>query len=113
MALFGLILLINDHFFLWPPEWSDFFNNDWVDAYAIAVGVGLISFVLAGGKSQLANAILLTCTMVFLTVITVLSSGLFLLHRDYGQFVYVVGFLYEMSDVLKLAIYTKTVKRRK
>ena len=61
LASMGIVLLVNDSFFYWPPEWQWFFNNDLVDAFAIIVGIGLIAFVFAGGKSQLANAVLLAC----------------------------------------------------
>lgn len=46
----GIVLLVNDSFFYWPPEWQWFFNNDLVDAFAIIVGIGLIAFVFAGGE---------------------------------------------------------------
>lgn len=45
----GIVLLVNDSFFYWPPEWQWLFNNDLVDAFAIIVGIGLIAFVFAGG----------------------------------------------------------------
>lgn len=48
----GIVLLVNDSFFYWPPEWQWFFNNDLVDAFAIIVGIGLIAFVFAGGKKS-------------------------------------------------------------
>ena len=48
----GIVLLVNDSFFYWPPEWQWLFNNDLVDAFAIIVGIGLIAFVFAGGKKS-------------------------------------------------------------
>lgn len=52
LASMGIVLLVNDSFFYWPPEWQWFFNNDLVDAFAIIVGIGLIAFVFAGGKES-------------------------------------------------------------
>lgn len=46
----GIVLLVNDSFFYWPPEWQWLFNNDLVDAFAIIVWIGLIAFVFAGEK---------------------------------------------------------------
>ena len=65
LTAFGIVLLVNDSFFYWPPEWQWLFNNDLVDAFAIIVGIGLIAFVFAGGRSQLANAVLLACSAFF------------------------------------------------
>jgi len=39
------------------------------------VGIGLIAFVFAGGRSQLANAVLLACSAFFLMMLTVLQLG--------------------------------------
>lgn len=109
----GIVLLVNDSFFYWPPEWQWFFNSDLVDAFAIIVGIGLIAFVFAGGKSQLANAVLLACAAFFLMMIVVLQLGHVLVVHDYSRLLSIVAIVAWLLVIQYLAVFSKTVKRRK
>lgn len=109
----GIVLLVNDSFFYWPPEWQWFFNSDLVDAFAIIVGIGLIAFVFAGGKSQLVNAVLLACAAFFLMMIVVLQLGHVLVFHDYSRLLSVVAIVAWLLVIQYLAVFSKTVKRRK
>ncbi|MDY3300182.1 hypothetical protein FOF70_06780 [Lactobacillus gasseri] len=109
----GIVLLVNDSFFYWPPEWQWFFNNDLVDAFAIIVGIGLIAFVFAGGKSQLANAVLLACAAFFLMMLVVLQLGHVLVVHDYSRLLSIVAIVAWLLVIQYLAVFSKTVKRRK
>lgn len=109
----GIVLLVNDSFFYWPPEWQWFFNSDLVDAFAIIVGIGLIVFVFAGGKSQLVNAVLLACAAFFLMMIVVLQLGHVLVFHDYSRLLSVVAIVGWLLVIQYLAVFSKTVKRRK
>lgn len=109
----GIVLLVNDSFFYWPPEWQWFFNSDLVDAFAIIVGIGLIVFVFAGGKSQLVNAVLLACAAFFLMMIVVLQLGHVLVFHDYSRLLSVVAIVAWLLVIQYLAVFSKTVKRRK
>lgn len=109
----GIVLLVNDSFFYWPPEWQWFFNSDLVDAFAIIVGIGLIVFVFAGGKSQLVNAVLLSCAAFFLMMIVVLQLGHVLVFHDYSRLLSVVAIVGWLLVIQYLAVFSKTVKRRK
>lgn len=113
LASMGIVLLLNDSFFYWPPEWQWFFNNDLVDAFAIIVGIGLIAFVFAGGKSQLANAVLLACAAFFLMMIVALQLGHVLVFHDYSRLLSVVAIVAWLLVIQYLAVFSKTVKRRK
>ena len=113
IASMGTALLINDSFFYWPPEWQWFFNNDLVDAIALAIGIGLIAFVVAGGKSQLANAILLELSAFFLTMLTVLQIGHVLVVHDYSRILSIIAMIGWLLVIQYLAMHSKTVKRRK
>lgn len=113
IASMGTALLINDSFFYWPPEWQWFFNNDLVDAIALAIGIGLIAFVVAGGKSQLANAILLALSAFFLTMLTVLQIGHVLVVHDYSRILSIIAMIGWLLVIQYLARHSKTVKRRK
>lgn len=109
----GIVLLVNDSFFYWPPEWQWLFNNDLVDAFAIIVGIGLIAFVFAGGKSQLVNAVLLACAAFFLMMIVVLQLGHVLVVHDYSRLLSIVAIVAWLLVIQYLAVFSKTVKRRK
>ena len=109
----GIVLLVNDSFFYWPPEWQWLFNNDLVDAFAIIVGIGLIAFVFAGGKSQLANAVLLACAAFFLMMLVVLQLGHVLVFHDYSRLLSIVAIVAWLLVIQYLAVFSKTVKRRK
>lgn len=109
----GIVLLVNDSFFYWPPEWQWLFNNDLVDAFAIIAGIGLIAFVFAGGKSQLVNAVLLACAAFFLMMIVVLQLGHVLVVHDYSRLLSIVAIVAWLLVIQYLAVFSKTVKRRK
>ena len=113
LASMGIVLLLNDSFFYWPPEWQWFFNNDLVDAFAIIIGIGLIAFVFAGGKSQLANAVLLACAAFFLMMLVVLQLGHVLVIHDYSRLLSIVAIVAWLLVIQYLAVFSKTVKRRK
>lgn len=84
LFLSGSFLLVCDDFFLWPPEWSNFFNNDLVDTVAIVIGVFYFAYVLAGSKSPLANICLLTISAFLLTILIVLEIGYVLAFQNYS-----------------------------
>lgn len=113
LTAFGIVLLVNDSFFYWPPEWQWLFNNDLVDSFAIMVGIGLIAFVFSGGKSQLANAVLLACSAFFLMMLTVLQLGHVLVMHDYNRLLSIVALIGWLLVIQYLAVFSKTVKRRK
>ena len=113
LASMGIVLLLNDSFFYWPPEWQWFFNNDLVDAFAIIIGIGLIAFVFAGGRSQLVNAVLLACAAFFLMMIVALQLGHVLVFHDYSRLLSVVAIVAWLLVIQYLAVFSKTVKRRK
>lgn len=113
MIVLGIVLLINDSFFYWPPEWQWFFNNDLVDAFAIITGTGLIAFVLIGGQDQLANAVLLSLSAFFLTVIAVLAVGHSIVFHDAWQLIVAILLIGFLLIIQYLAAHSNTVKRRK
>lgn len=109
----GIVLLINDSFFYWPPEWQWLFNNDLIDAFAIIVGTGLIAFVIAGGRNQIANAVLLSLSAFFITMLIVLQLGHVLVMHDYIRLLSIIALIGWLLIIQYLATHSKTVKRRK
>ena len=74
MVAIGLFLIINDHYFIWPPHYSDWLNDDIVGFLFVIDGL-----VIGGWETQLAvtNRLLLTTTsflMSFLTMLQFLTS---------------------------------------
>lgn len=113
ILVMGIVLLVNDSFFYWPPEWQWFFNNDLVDAFAIIVGTSLIAFVLSGGRSQISNAILLAASAFFITMLVVLQLGHVFVIHDYSRLLSIIALAGWLLVIQYLANHTKTVKRRK
>ena len=109
----GIVLLINDSFFYWPPEWQWFFNNDLVDAFAIIVGTGLITFTFVGGKNQIANAVLLALSAFFITMLIILQLGHVLVIHDYSRLLSIIALIGWLLVIQYLTTHSKTVKRRK
>lgn len=109
----GIVLLVDDSFFYWPPEWQWLFNNDLVDAIAIMIGTGLIAFVVCGGKNQVANAVLLAFSAFFITMIVVLQLGHVLVIHDYSKLLLIISLIGWLLVIQYLATHSKTVKRQK
>lgn len=113
LSIIGIVLLINDSFFYWPPEWQWFFNNDLVDAFAIIVGTGLIAFVISGGRNQIANAVLLALSTFFITLLVILQLGHVLVIHDYSRLLSIIALAGWLLVIQYLATHSKTVKRQK
>lgn len=71
MMMIGAWLIMNDHFFMWPPDSVDFANDDIWGAIFVLIGLGLIIWVADGHESIKWNRRLLSIAsgaMAFLTV---------------------------------------------
>lgn len=101
LFLSGSFLLVCDDFFLWPPEWTSFFNNDLIDAIAIVIGVFYFAYVLAGSKSPLANICLLTISAFLLTIIIVLEIGYVLAFQNYSL---LMAAIYQLGILLLVQV---------
>lgn len=69
----GLWLIVNDHFFMWPPQAVGVANDDVWGALFVLDGLGLLIWVAEGGKSVAWNRCLLTVTSGLMTFLTVLQ----------------------------------------
>lgn len=84
MIAIGLFLIINDHYFIWPPHYSDWLNDDIVGFLFVIDGFGIGSWVLGETQFAVTNRLLLTTTsflMSFLTILqflTSISTGIYL-----------------------------------
>lgn len=84
MIAIGLFLIINDHYFTWPPHYSDWLNDDIVGFLFIIDGIGIGGWVLWETQLAAINRILLTAAsflMSFLTILqflTSISTGIYL-----------------------------------
>lgn len=101
LFLSGSFLLVCDDFFLWPPEWTNFFNNDLVDTVAIVIGVFYFAYVLAGSKSPLANICLLTISAFLLTILIVLEIGYVLAFQNYSL---LMAAIYQLGILLLVQV---------
>ena len=77
MVAIGLFLIINDHYFIWPPHYSDWLNDDIVGFLFVVDGLGIGGWVLCEERSAVVNRLLLTTTsflMSFLTMLQLLTT---------------------------------------
>ena len=71
MMMIGMLLIMNDRFFTWPPETVEFANDDVWGAIFIMIGFSLLVWVIDGEESIKWNRRLLAIAagaMSFLTV---------------------------------------------
>lgn len=70
MMMIGMLLIMNDRFFTWPPETVEFSNDDAWGAIFIIIGFSLLAWVIDGEESIKWNRRLLAIAagaMAFLT----------------------------------------------
>ena len=83
MVAIGLFLIINDKYFVWPPHYSDWLNDDIVGFLFVIDGLCIGGWVLGEAHLAVDNRLLLTTTsflMSFLTIlqfITSISTGIY------------------------------------
>lgn len=76
MIAIGLFLIINDHYFIWPPHYYYWLNDDIVGFLFVIDGLGMGGWVLWETQSAKKNQVLLSVTsflMAFLTVLQFLT----------------------------------------
>ncbi|MCI0374710.1 hypothetical protein [Lacticaseibacillus paracasei] len=76
MIAIGLFLIINDHYFIWPPNLTDSLNDDFVGSLYLFDGIAVGAWVLWESKSAKKNQVLLSVTaflMAFLTILQFLT----------------------------------------
>ena len=70
MMMIGMLLILNDNFFTWPPDTVEFANDDIWGGMFIIIGFSLLAWVIDGEESIKWNRRLLTIAagaMAFLT----------------------------------------------
>ncbi|MGN1271771.1 MAG: hypothetical protein ACI4T3_01355 [Lactobacillus sp.] len=62
----GLILIISDNYYSWPPDMAPFYNSDFVGSWALFTGLGLIYVAIQKEFPVKANFIWLLSACGFL-----------------------------------------------
>ena len=71
MVAIGLWLILNDRFFLWPPQMAEFANDDLFGGVFVVIGTGILLWVFDLQRSARWNKWLLVAAsfvFMFLTV---------------------------------------------
>lgn len=71
MVMIGLWLICNDHFFVWPPNFAMYANDDLFGGAFVAVGAGLIVWTFDRQRSARWNSVLLTTAAGLFSFLTV------------------------------------------
>ena len=66
----GLWLIVNDHYFMWPPQFAQFANDDAFGAFFAVVGVGFIWWTFDSNRSARWNRYLLATATGLFTFLT-------------------------------------------
>ena len=65
VAVIGLSLWIDRHYFFWPPAWQNQLNDEGLDVIFMAVGLALVFVTAAGSKDKTAARwLLVACAAI-------------------------------------------------
>lgn len=101
----GLFLFSDQHYFFWPPDWSNIENNIRIDTFIVLVGLVLFLCTVFGIKNRKLIATLLVCSgatslsMATLSLLHVIMSSYWIMGLN------VIGELILFSLVLLVAHY--------
>lgn len=101
----GLFLYSDQHYFFWPPDWSNVENDIRIDTFIVLVGLVLFLCTIFGLRNRKIIAILLVCSgaislsMATLSLLHVVMSSYWIMGLN------VLGELILFSLVLLVAHY--------
>ena len=101
----GLFLYSDQHYFFWPPDWSNIENDIKIDTFIVLVGLVLFLCTIFGVKNRKIIATLLVCSgaislsMATLSLLHVIMSSYWVMGLN------VIGELILFSLVLLVAHY--------
>ncbi len=101
----GLFLYSDQHYFFWPPDWSNVENDIRIDTFIVLVGLVLFLCTIFGLRNRKIIAILLVCSgaislsMATLSLLHVIMSNYWVMGLN------VIGELILFSLVLLVAHY--------
>jgi hypothetical protein len=101
----GLFLYSDQHYFFWPPDWSNVENDIRIDTFIVLVGLVLFLCTIFGLRNRKIIAILLVCSgaislsMATLSLLHVVMSSYWVMGLN------VIGELILFSLVLLVAHY--------
>lgn len=107
----GLFLYSDQHYFFWPPDWSNVENDIRIDTFIVLVGLVLFLCTIFGLRNRKIIAILLVCSgaislsMATLSLLHVVMSSYWVMGLN------VIGELILFSLVLLVAHYLQEVGR--
>lgn len=108
MVISGIELLVTDHYFFWPPQFTSMMNDDRIDIIVIIVGAGLILYAMIGIHSNAVISILLGLA----AAIGALIAFAFYIHMIYaGQRMLSIPLIFTIffiAVVLKVALNRNT-----
>lgn len=107
----GCFLFSDQHYFFWPPDWSNIENDIRIDTFVVLVGLVLFLCTIFGIKNRKIIATLLVCSgaislsMATLSLLHVIMSNYWVMGLN------VIGELILFSLVLLVAHYLQEVGR--
>lgn len=101
----GLFLYSDQHYFFWPPDWSNIENNIRIDTFIVLVGLVLFLCTIFGVKNRKVIATLLVCSGAISLSMATLSLLHVIMSSYWAMGLNVIGELILFSLVLLVAHY--------
>ena len=101
----GLFLYSDQHYFFWPPDWSNIENDIRIDTFIVLVGLALFLCTIFGVKKRKIIATLLVCCGAISFSIATLSLLHVIMSNYWVMGLNVIGELILFSLVLLVAHY--------
>ena len=101
----GCFLFSDQHYFFWPPDWSNIENDIRIDTFVVLVGLVLFLCTIFGIKNRKIIATLLVCSGAISLSMTTLSLLHVIMSNYWVMGLNVIGELILFSLVLLVAHY--------
>ena len=101
----GLFLYSDQHYFFWPPDWSNIENDIRIDTFIVLVGLVLFLCTIFGVKNRKVIATLLVCSGAISLSMATLSLLHVIMSSKWVMGLNVIGELILFSLVLLVAHY--------
>ena len=105
IAGIGLFLFNDQHYFFWPPNWSNIENDIRIDTFIVLVGLALFLCTILGVKNRKIIATLLVCCGAISFSIATLSLLHVIMSSYWVMGLNVIGEFILFSLVLLVAHY--------
>lgn len=103
MALLGLDLWSMPRYFFWPPQYVSLMNDDGIDALAVFIGIGLLTYAAFGTHNNRIAGVLLVGSVAFISLIMVIELLHMVFIHQYRMGISTILCLYMILNIMDIA----------